>query len=195
MDAGFPIDPRSGYRFPRDAHDLWTVADDGSAAAASQDRHALRLARSVRRAVAGASVPDEPGAALLMRPPTLNLVPEYPPRVRVEWLIAISRIVLAAGALLARCGEPGRRAGRLVAGLRARLVPALQRPRARPGVDAGALRARLGRRAARLRSRRLFALQLLHRQRHQSVLRLFHLPGDLRHAALGDAAARCGPPS
>ena len=86
-----------------------------------------------------------------------------------------------------RCGEPGGRAGHVVAGLRARLVPALQRPRPRPGVDAGALRARLGRRAARLRSRRVFAVQLLHRQRHQSFLRLLHLPGDLRHAALGDA--------
>jgi len=41
-----------------------------------------------------------------MRPPALNLVPEYPPRVRIEWLIAISRIVLAAGALLAVAVSP-----------------------------------------------------------------------------------------
>jgi signal transduction histidine kinase len=31
----------------------------------------------------------------------LNVYPEYPPRVRVEWLIASTRVVLAAGALLA----------------------------------------------------------------------------------------------
>jgi len=41
-----------------------------------------------------------------MRPPTLTLVPEYPPRVRIEWLIATSRIVLAAGALLAVAVSP-----------------------------------------------------------------------------------------
>jgi len=41
-----------------------------------------------------------------MRPTTLNLVPEYPPRVRIEWLIAISRVVLAAGALLAVAVSP-----------------------------------------------------------------------------------------
>jgi signal transduction histidine kinase len=41
-----------------------------------------------------------------MRPTTLTLVPEYPPRVRIEWLIAISRIVLAGGALLAVLVSP-----------------------------------------------------------------------------------------
>ncbi len=46
-----------------------------------------------------------------MRPPTLNLVPEYPPRVRIEWLIATSRIVLAAGALLAVAVSPSESLG------------------------------------------------------------------------------------
>src|SRR4051794_2436295 len=41
-----------------------------------------------------------------MRPTTLKLIPEYPPRVRIEWLIAISRVVLAAGALLAIAISP-----------------------------------------------------------------------------------------
>jgi signal transduction histidine kinase len=36
----------------------------------------------------------------------LAWVPEYPPRVRVEWLIAISRVLLAAGALLAVAIRP-----------------------------------------------------------------------------------------
>ena len=124
-----------------------------------------------------------------MRPPTFNLVPEYPPRVRIEWLIAISSHRACRRRAARRCGEPGRRAGHVVAGLRARLVPALQRPCPGPGVPAGALRARLGRRAARLRSRRV-ALPLLHRQRHQSFLRLLHFPGNLPHAALGDTRRR-----
>ena len=34
------------------------------------------------------------------------MIPEYPPRVRVEWLIASSRIVLAGGALLAVAVSP-----------------------------------------------------------------------------------------
>jgi len=41
-----------------------------------------------------------------MRPTPLGLVPEYPPRVRIEWLIAISRVVLAAGALIAVAVSP-----------------------------------------------------------------------------------------
>jgi signal transduction histidine kinase len=35
-----------------------------------------------------------------------EVIPEYPPRVRLEWLIASSRIVLAAGALLAVAVSP-----------------------------------------------------------------------------------------
>jgi signal transduction histidine kinase len=38
---------------------------------------------------------------LVTRPSVLTIFPEYPPRVRIEWLIATSRVVLAAGALLA----------------------------------------------------------------------------------------------
>jgi signal transduction histidine kinase len=37
---------------------------------------------------------------------TLKVNPEYPPRVRVEWLIASSRVVLAGGALLAAAVSP-----------------------------------------------------------------------------------------
>ena len=37
---------------------------------------------------------------------TLKVHPEYPPRVRVEWLIASSRVVLASGALLAVAISP-----------------------------------------------------------------------------------------
>jgi len=37
---------------------------------------------------------------------TLKVNPEYPPRVRVEWLIASSRVVLAGGALLAVAISP-----------------------------------------------------------------------------------------
>jgi len=40
------------------------------------------------------------------RRPTLKVYPEYPPRVRVEWLIASSRVVLACGALLAVAISP-----------------------------------------------------------------------------------------
>jgi signal transduction histidine kinase len=38
--------------------------------------------------------------------PALNVYPEYPPRVRIEWLIASSRVVLAVGALLAAAVSP-----------------------------------------------------------------------------------------
>jgi signal transduction histidine kinase len=39
----------------------------------------------------------------------LNVYPEYPPRVRVEWLIAISRVLIAGGALIAvAMTAPGR---------------------------------------------------------------------------------------
>jgi signal transduction histidine kinase len=37
---------------------------------------------------------------------TVTVIPEYPPRVRLEWLIATSRIVLAGGALLAVAFSP-----------------------------------------------------------------------------------------
>ena len=37
---------------------------------------------------------------------TLKVYPEYPPRVRIEWLIASSRVVLAGGALLAVAISP-----------------------------------------------------------------------------------------
>ena len=40
------------------------------------------------------------------RTTTLTVIPEYPPRVRLEWLIASSRIVLAGGALLAVAVSP-----------------------------------------------------------------------------------------
>jgi signal transduction histidine kinase len=39
-------------------------------------------------------------------PSTLKVNPEYPPRVRVEWVIASSRVVLAGGALLASAIGP-----------------------------------------------------------------------------------------
>jgi signal transduction histidine kinase len=42
----------------------------------------------------------------LTRPSTLKVYPEYPPRVRIEWLIASSRVVLAGGALLAVATSP-----------------------------------------------------------------------------------------
>jgi signal transduction histidine kinase len=38
--------------------------------------------------------------------PRLGFYPDYPPRVRVEWLIATTRVVLAAGALLATAIRP-----------------------------------------------------------------------------------------
>ena len=48
---------------------------------------------------------------MVTRPSVLTIFPEYPPRVRIEWLIATSRVVLAAGALLAIAigpSDPGR---------------------------------------------------------------------------------------
>ena len=41
-----------------------------------------------------------------MRLATVNVYPDYPPRVRTEWLIASSRVVLASGALLAVAISP-----------------------------------------------------------------------------------------
>ena len=38
--------------------------------------------------------------------PRLGFYPDYPPRVRVEWLIATTRVVLAGGALLATTIRP-----------------------------------------------------------------------------------------
>ena len=38
--------------------------------------------------------------------PSLCFYPDYPPRVRVEWLIATTRVVLAGGALLATTIRP-----------------------------------------------------------------------------------------
>ena len=121
-----------------------------------------------------------------MRTPTLTLIPEYPPRVRVEWLIASSRIVLAAGALLALAVSPADALSNwpLAYALVWYLLYSVLVLGA--GVDPGAIRQGLGPGPARLRPRGLFPLQLLHRQRDQSVLRLLHLPGDLRHAALGE---------
>ena len=48
----------------------------------------------------GATADDPRGTA------TQTVIPEYPPRVRLEWLIASSRIVLAGGALLAVAFSP-----------------------------------------------------------------------------------------
>jgi signal transduction histidine kinase len=39
-------------------------------------------------------------------PSKLNVYPEYPPRVRIEWLIAISRVLIAGGALIAVAMNP-----------------------------------------------------------------------------------------
>jgi signal transduction histidine kinase len=42
-------------------------------------------------------------------PSKLNVYPEYPPRVRIEWLIAISRVLIAGGALIAVAMTPTER--------------------------------------------------------------------------------------
>jgi signal transduction histidine kinase len=56
--------------------------------------------RATRQLSAGDTGP------LSTRLSTLKVYPEYPPRVRIEWLIAGSRVVLAGGALLAVAISP-----------------------------------------------------------------------------------------
>ena len=58
------------------------------------------MLRATRRLSAGDAGPRS------TRLSTLKVYPEYPPRLRIEWLIASSRVVLAGGALLAVAISP-----------------------------------------------------------------------------------------
>ncbi len=55
------------------------------------------MCRCARNGQSAPAIPDRGSTRLS----TLKVYPEYPPRVRIEWLIASSRVVLAGGALLA----------------------------------------------------------------------------------------------